>query len=806
MDTLFQDLRIGTRSLVRNRGFTIVAVLALALGIGAVSTIFSVVYGVLYRDLPYQDADRLAMVYMRFSPQNNERGNMSVADFLDWRAHNTVFENPAAYANDRLDITGNGEPEQVVGAIVTPSFFSALRVAPLVGRVFDPGEDRPGISVAVLGERLWRRRFGANQSAIGQPIVVNGTPCTVVGIMPAGFGFPRAETELWVNLELPPPTRRGPFFLKGLARLKAGVTFDQAQRETNAIGRRIETSHPDAYSNLTLPVVLLRDSIVGNVRTALLVILGAVVCLLLIATLNVANLFLARAAARERDTNVRFSLGATRLRVARQLVTEGVLLSLVGGALGVALAYGGTRLLHLWNLGNLPRIDEIRMDSRVVAFTCAISIVCGIVFGLAPALRRSRADLSSSLREGGRGGTSGAAKRRVYAALVVCEMALSLILLSGAGLLLRSFVSLQQVALGFQAAPESILTMQISPLESRYENTDSAVLFYQRLLDRVQQVPGVEHAAISDSLPPNRQADADTFQIEGEPLRDGQLHPAVTVAQISAGYVRTIGLPLLKGRSFTERDTATSPRVTLISDSFARRFFTGRDPIGLRIKQSGPNLTRLPYMEIVGVVGDTKYEGMDRQSDAAYYMPFTQSLALRTYLVVRSTLPAGTLAPALRREVASIDPDVVVTQVSTMRQAVFESVAQPRFRTAALGLFAGLALLLAAIGVYGVLSYSVTQRYQEFGIRMALGADRGDVLRVVLRDGASIAAIAIAIGVPGAFALTGLLSSLLFATSATDGLTFLGVSLILIVVAFVASAVPALRATRIDPLVALRFE
>jgi putative ABC transport system permease protein len=806
MDTLLQDLRIATRSLFRNPGFTIVALLALALGIGAVSTVFSVVYGVLYRDLPYQDADRVAMVYMRFSPQNNERGNMSVADFLDWRAGNTAFENPAAYVNDRLNITGNGEAEQVAGAIVTPGFFPALRVSPLVGRVFEPGEDRPGIQVAVLSERLWRRRFGASPAAIGQPIVVNGAPCTIVGIMPAGFGFPRADTELWVNLELPPPTRRGPFFLKGLARLAPGVTFDQAQREMNALGRRIEASHPDAYSNLTLPVVPLRDSIVGNVRTALLVILGAVVCLLLIATLNVANLFLARAAARERETIVRFSLGATRLRVVRQLLTEGVVLSLAGGALGVALAYGGARLLHLWNPGNLPRIDDVQVDARVVAFTCAVSIVCGIVFGLAPALRRNRRDLSPSLRDGGRGGTGSASRRRVQAALVVCELSLSLILLTGAGLLVRSFVSLQQVALGFQAAPDSILTMQISPPETRYEERQSIVLFYERLLDRVRQVAGIEHAALSDSLPPNRQADSDTFQIEGEPLRDGQLHPSVTVAQTSAGYFRAMGLPVLKGRSFTERDTATSPRVTIISNSFARRFFAGQEPIGRRIKQSGPNLTTLPYMEIVGVVADTKYEGLDRHSDAAYYMPSTQSPARRTYLIVRSALSAGTLAPALRREIASIDPDVVVTGISTMEQAMSDSVAQPRFRTAALGLFATLALLLAAIGVYGVLSYSVTQRYEEFGVRMALGANRADVLRVVLRDGARVAAIAVAIGIPGAFLLTGMLSSLLFATSATDGLTFAGVSLILILVAFAASLVPALRATRVDPLVALRSE
>jgi putative ABC transport system permease protein len=807
MHTVLQDLRFGVRTLSKNARFTVVAVVALALGIGAVSTIFSIVYGVLYSPLPFPDADRLAMVYMRFSPQNAERGPLSVADFLDWRARNRAFEPPAALAGSEFDLTGFGEPEQVTGARVTADFFSVLGVKPLLGRFFQPGEDSASSHDAVvLSDALWRRRFAASPNAVGRSIMLNGAQATIIGVAPSTFRFPLPTTDLWTNLQLVPPTRRGPFFMRGVARLKPGITFAQAQGEMNILGRRIESENPDAYRGLTLPVVPMRDALVGDVRPALLATLGAVVFLLLIAVLNVATLLLARATVREREMAVRLSIGATAGRLLQQLLTESVLLALLGGTLGVGIAWGGITVFRAWNPGNLPRIEKVTVDIRVLAFTSIISIVCGIAFGLAPGFQSSRTDLNSILREGGQTGTAGYRKRRVCAELVVAEIALSLVLLIGAGLLLRTFVSLQHVKPGFQAPPQSVLTVQISPGVNRYADDLAVVRFYRMLADDVRLLPGIKSADLTDTLPPDRQGDSDTFQIEGEAFGAGDVYPAVTVAQIGPDYFRAIGIPLARGRYFSERDSPDSPRVTIISESFARRFFEGADPIGKRIKQSGRNLSKLPYMEIVGVVADAKYEGMDRESDAAYYLPYTQSPALRMYLVVRSELPPETLVTSLREVVRKLDPDAVVTQVSTMQQAMSESLARPRFRAALLALFAGVALALAAVGVYGVISYAVAQRTREFGVRMAVGARRIDLMTLVIRDGTIMAAIAILISIPCALAVTRTLSSLLFGVSASDPLTFIAASLILTLVALLATVIPALRVTRIDPLTALRGE
>ena len=805
LEELMQDVRYAARTLRNNPGFAAVAVLALALGIGANTAMFSVVYGILLRPLPYPDADRVAVVYMHWLPWDNPRGNMSMADFLDWKSQTTSFEDPSLYAamGQRFDLTGGGASEQVYGASATAGFFTTLRAHPIVGRTFLPGEDLPtSARVAVIGASLWQRRFGGRADVLGHPIDLNGVPCAVVGVMPAAFHFPLAESEVWTNLPVVPPNRRGPFFYRAFGRLKTGVTIAQAQAEANAIGGRIEQANPTVYSHLDLPVVSIRDALVGSVRTPLAVMICAVCVVLLIAVVNVANLMLARATVREREMALRLSLGAGRGRLVRQLLTESVLLSGLGGVAGLALAYLGIVLLRAANPGNLPRIADVRLDGAVLAFLVLISLLTGILFGLAPALQSARTDLSSALKEGGRT-TAGASRQGTRAALVVSEIALSLMLLVAAGLLLRSLLRLQRVDAGFRGAPERILAMTISPANRRYADEATGVAFYGRLLDRVRQLPGIDLAALSDGLPPDQESDADTFTIQGAPPR-AEGNPVVTLDTVSPDYFRAMGIPLLRGRAFTERDGRESPPVAMVSESFARRFFPGENPLDKRIKQSGPQLTFLPFREIVGVVADVKYTGLQDNRQSAYYLPYTQNYSRRTFLVVRSSLDAANLSPMLRREIQAVDKDVVVAYVSTLQQAMRDSVARPRFDAVLLILFAGVALLLAVIGIYGVMAYSVAQRTHEIGVRMALGARRADVLNLVLRQGARLAAVGIAVGLGGAFVFMRLMRALLFDTSVQDTFTFAVTAVGLFAVAVLASLIPAHRATRIDPLSALR--
>jgi putative ABC transport system permease protein len=805
LDVLVLDLRYGVRMLSRSRGFAAVAVTALALGIGANSAMYSVLHGVLLSPLPYPDAGRLVMVFRHFSRSSFPHGTLCLADFVDWRAGNHAFEAPSVFTRKRFDLTGTGEPEEVSGAAVTAGFFSALRVRPILGRIFRPGEDGQSADrLAVLSEDLWRRRFGGSPSAIGRTITIDGSLWTVVGVMAAGFHFPRRDSELWTNLLFEPPRRRGPFFYYGLARLAPGATLAQAQAEANAIARRIELGDPRT-SGLTFPVVPLREAIVGDARPALLVLFGAVSLVLLIAAVNVANLLLARATAREREMAVRLGLGAGRARLLRQLLTESAMLALAGGAAGLIVAAAGIELLRAWNPGNLPRLQEVHLDAGVLGFTLLVSLLTGVLFGLAPAFQSSRAGLAGSLKESGRGNTASAPRRRLRAALVVSEIALSLLLLAGAALLLRSFALLQQVKT-VQVPPERILTMEISPSAARYRDDKTSVAFYERLLERVRHLPGVVAAAISDSLPPDREGNADTYVIAGRPLGPGELNPIISAPSVSPDYFRTLGIPLLAGRFFDPRDRAGSPPVAIVSEAMARRDFPGQSPLGQRLKASGPELSGTPYMEIVGVVGNTRYLGLGSPLAAAYYQPAAQSGGQRQFLAVRSAAAAAGLAKPLRREIDALDRDVVVSHVATMEQALSDSVAQPRFRTLLLAAFAAVAVLLAAIGIYGVIAYSVAQRTHEIGVRMALGARRSDVLRLVVGQGASLALAGIGLGLAGALALTRVLANLLFAVSATDPLVFTLVSLLLGAVALAASLIPARRAAFIDPHVALKYE
>ena len=805
LEGILRDLRFGFRTLRRKPAFTILAVLVLALGIGANTAMFSVVYGMLFRPLPYAGADRVAVVYMNYSPRDFTFGTMCIRDYLTWKANNHSFEEPSLFRTLSMDIGGTaGVPEQVQGASVPAGFFSTLGVTPLIGRTFATDEDKPASGAfVVIGESIWRRRFASNSAVLGQAILVNGAPATVIGVMPGAIGFPNRGTEVWTNLPLNPPTRYGPWFYRGVARLKPGVTLQQAQVEVNSIGQLMMRQNP-YYKRVTLPLLGLREALLGTaLKPAILVLAGAVGMVLLIAVVNVANLMLARATVQEREMALRLSLGAGPGRLIRQLLTESILVAAMGGVAGLALAGLAIGLIHAGNPGNLPMVDSVRLDWNAFGFMLIVSLATGILFGLAPALQSARLDLNSSIKE--RGGNGAANRSRGRAALVVCEIAVSLMLLVGAGLLLRSFSNLQHTDAGFSAPPRHVLTMLISPGNKKYSDAHAGIPFYDDVLRTARSLPGVDSAAVTDSLPPDRQGDADTFVMEGQTLAPGDLNPVVSDATVSPDFFRALGIPLIAGRYFTDRDTQDSPLVTIVSEGFAHRFFPGRQVLGKRIKQSGPEMGNA-WMEIVGVVGNVKYLGFTVDTDPAYYLPFRQNYGPQAFLAVRSSGDAALLASSLRTGIQSIDRDVTLAQTGTMERALNSSVSQPRFDTVLLALFAGIALLLAAVGTYGLTAYSVAQRTHEIGVRMALGAVRADVVRMVVRQGAVLASIGIVLGLGGAAALTRLLRAMLFGVSSGDAWTFVAAPLGMTLVILLATFVPALQAARTSPVVTLRHE
>ena len=801
IEQTLQDVRYGVRMLRKNRGFTVVAVLALALGIGANTAMFSVVYGILLRPLPYPDAARIAVVCLRYYPRDFAYGTLCLRDFETWKANNHAFEEPSIFGATRLDLAGGeAAPEQVLGAAVSSGFFPTLRVQPLLGRIFAPGEDQAGSpAMIIIGESLWRRRFAASRDVPGRSILIGGVPHTVIGVMPGTLRCPYAETEAWTNLRQPLPTRYGPWSYRGIARLKPGVTLEQAQADTNAIGLVMMQQNP-TYKRLTVPVLELRDWFAGDMRKPLTVLMGAVALVLLVAIVNVANLLLARGTARDREMALRLSLGAERGRLVRQLLIESLLLAGTGGVAGIALAYAAVQALHYGNPGSLPFMEFVHLDTRALLFTLAISLFTGLLFGLFPALRSSRTDLRRS----------GAVSRRhtqTRSALVAAEIALSLMLLVGSGLFLRSLDRLERVSGGFSAPAQQILTMTISPGDRKYSEAAAGLPFYRDVVQHALSIPGVESAAVSDALPPDRQGDADTFGIEGRPEAAGEINPVVSDITASPGYFRTLGIPLLRGRYFDEHDIAASEPVTVISESMARRFFGGSHAIGQRLRASGAGMGN-PWMKIVGIVGDVKYLGRSeiRDNDAAYYMPLSQNYVQRMYLAVRTIEAPGSLVRALRREIQAANPTATVARIGTMDHAMDLDVAEPRFHTAILGIFAATALLMASVGIYGLIAFSVARRTQEIGVRIALGARPGDVLRLVVRQAATLAVVGIAFGLAGSLALTRLLQTMLFGTSATDLFTYTLVPAVLFGVVLLAAAVPARRATRISPVVALRYE
>lgn len=798
--SVLRDVRDAGRSLLRSPGFSVAAVLALGLGIGANTAVFSVVNAVLLRPLQFDDPDRLVMVF-----NNTARGGASVADFLDWKTQSQSFETLDAFeinrfTNSRFTWTGDGDPGQVLGFSVTATFFDTLGVRPLVGRTFAAGDDQPGRPQGVvISERLWRQRYAGHPDALGRTAVLNGRPHTIIGVVPAKFEFWQRDVDAWAILTLDPPTRRGPFFVRGVGRLKPGVTLEQAAAEMETIARDIERRHPADYDRHRIPVFSLREIVVGDIRPLLWILISTVAMVLLIAVSNVANLLLGRATGRRREIAVRLSVGAGRAQIVRHLLVESLMLALAGGIVGIVLAMAGVAALRSLAPLDLPRLGEITVDLSVLAFTAAACVVSAVLFGLMPGLAASRASLTDSLKEGGRGGDS-PRQGRARAALVVAQVTFSVVLIVGAGLLIRSFDLLGRVSPGFQVASDRVLTMLVTPTGPQFQKPGAVNVYWNELLERVRALPGVEAASLSNALPPDRRAFNDTYEIVGKPLPPGVTHPAVPIPFVSHDYFRTLGIPLIQGRWFDQRDTPTSPRVAVVSREFARRHFPGEDPIGQRLAFAGSQL------EIIGVVGDVKYQGLDRGDDPVFYQLGSQSEWWDLWLLVRTTGEAQAYTAAVRQELRSVDPGVPIDRIGTLDRVMSQSVSLPRFRSLLMAVFATVALLLAALGIYSVIAYSVAQRTREIGLRMALGATPSGMLAMVVGQAASLAIVGVGVGLAGAFGLARVLEGMLFGVTSSDATTFIGAALLLGAVAVLSSFVPALVAARTDPIRALRTE
>jgi predicted permease len=811
LEEIWQDLRYGGRMLRTNPGFTSIAVITLALGIGANTAIFSVVNAVLLRPLQYSDPDRLVQVWQNFPQLGANQVTVSAPEFLDYKGQNRVFERMAAFRPQGYILTGGSEPERIFGARVSADLFPLLGVAPALGRTFLHEEDQIGGPRAViLSHGLWQRRFGSDATLIGKSLTLDGESFTVVGVMPPGFQFPpQRQNELWANVPFDANdlNRRGWRPLGVIARLKSGVSADQATAELKTIAGRFPASGPvpSAYA------VSLQEQVVGRVRRALLVMLGAVSFVLLIACANVANLLLSQAAARQREMAIRAAVGAGRARLIRQLFVEGLPLSLLGGGVGLLLAVWIVKLLVSVNPGNLPRANEIGIDLRTLMFTLSVSLLTGVVFGLAPAWQFSKLDLNQALKEGGRGTSVSFSRFSMRSILLVSQVALSLTLLIGAGLMINSFARLLRVDPGFD--PRGVLTMQIALPQSKYSEIQQRAFFFEQALERIRRLPGVQSAGMTSALPLTGSPDFG-FTIEGRtPSAPGDV-PQTNWRAISPDYLRTMGIPLRRGRYFSEQDHEKAAGVAIINETMARRFWPDGDPLGKRIKLGGPTRP-YPWMEIVGIVGDVKHDGLDAPVTPELYMPYAQTpfsqmpAGLRfpaMSLVARNGSDHDSLAAATRAEIKALDKDQPITNIRTLDQLLANSISQHRFYLLLLAFFAAIALALAAIGLYGVVSYTVKQRTQEIGVRMAFGAQAGDVLRLIIKFGMKLTLIGALIGLAGALALTRLMKTLLFDVSATDPLTFASITALLALVALLACFVPARRATKVDPLVALRNE
>jgi putative ABC transport system permease protein len=814
MTRAIQDLKYGIRVLRKSPGFAIVAVVVLALGIGANTAIFSVVNAVLIRPLPFHDPDRIVGVWHVPPPKSfpgMTRFSVSAANYVDWQRQNTVFQNMAIYSSKSLDITGGDKPEHVRAVRVSGDFFNVLGVKPILGRTFLPDEDQLGHhQEAVLTYSFWQSRFGADRSIVGRQIMLNNEPYTVIGVMGPKITYPDWNQKLWLPMAWTPKEAavRGEHHSLVIARLKPEVTIKQAQAEMSAISDRLAHQYPDDDKDWGALVVPLREDIVGDVRPALLVLLGAVAFVLLIACANVANLLLARALARTKEIAIRTALGASRARLIQQLLFETIILALVGGLAGLVVAHFGVELIVKFLGDQIPTSMSIGLDGMVLSFTLVLSILTGIVAGLVPAWRLSKANVNETLKQGmGRAGDSGGNRTRTI--LVICEVSLALMLLAGAGLMIRSLWNLRNSNAGFD--PHNVLSMTLPVPENRFRSVEEEINYWNQLLARIKAVPGVEAAGTVDDLP-TQGGSHQPIAIEGRPAQSLAEQPEVDVRIASTGYLRTMGIPILRGRDFNESDAPNSPAVILVSDSMAKRFWPNEDPIGKRLTLSFfPGVVR----EIVGVVGDVKMDGLTQvEPSSALYMPLEQfkmpaSADWHSFgldLVVRTTTPPEMVASAVTGAIHELSPEQAVLQVMTMNQFLSASILPQRFNMLLLVTFAGLALLLAAMGIYSVLSYAVRRRVREIGIRLALGAQIRDVLRLVIFDGMKPALIGVAIGVAGALIAGRVMANLVFGVKTSDPATFTAVSALLAAVALVATILPAYRATKVDPMKTLREE
>jgi putative ABC transport system permease protein len=800
---MFNDLRYAFRQLIKSPGFAAVTILTLALGIGACTAIFSVVNAVLLRPLDYPDPARLVIIRETQLPEFPEF-SVSPPNYLDWEKQTKSYEHLAAYSGSRVNLTGEGEPQQLVGIKATAHYFDVYGIKPALGRTFLPEEDAPGKNhVVVLSYPFWQRVFGGASDVVGRPIQLNGESYTVVGVAPRGFGL-ASKVDAWMPMAFEPKEtandNRGAHYLNVAGRLRAGVTVAQAEAELKVLAAQLATQYPDSNKGWGILMMPLQDYTVRDVRTVLYTLLGAVGCVLLIACANIANLLLARATARHREISIRAALGASRARLVRQLLTESVLLALCGGLAGMLLARWGLDALLALAPANLPRVSDIHLDGGVLVFSLALSVLTGLVFGIAPAWLAARADVNEALKQGSRGSTEGGARGRLRSALVVIEVTLALMLLGGAGLLARSFMQLARVDPGF--IPENATVLRLSLPQKKYALPEQQTAFANSLLERMKNLPGVQAAGLTHSMPLVGDYVLG-FNIEGRPAIAPSDLPSTNYYAVTPEYFRAMGIRLVRGRVFTAQDDAKAPRVAIINETMARQHFPNEDPIGKRINiTNGPDTWR----EIVGIVGDIKQYGVDKATSSQSYEPFAQVPFSSLNVVIRTSGPPAALLSSIRPTVYAVDKDQPIGAIRPLEEIMADSIARQRFAMTLLTVFSLVALVIAAVGIYGVMAYSVVQRTGEFGIRMALGAQQSDVLRLVLTQGGKLVGLGLIIGLAATLAASHAMGSMLFNTSAQDPLTLTSITLLLGGVALVACLLPATRATKVNPIEALRVE
>ena len=813
-----QAIRLAFRSLVKTLGFTIVAIITIALAIGASTAVFSLVNALLIRPLPFQAPQALVLLFEKFAAQGLDQIPVSAPEYLDWEKQTRSYERIAAFNFADFNLTGGDMPERVPGAVVTPSLFPLLGVAPIKGRVFNDSEFGEGNDgVVMISERLWRRRYNSDPRLVGSEVSVNGRSFTVVGIMPANFEFPlplfgvqggtfAERADMWKPIAFTKNEleSRGSRSYGVIGRLKPGTTIAQAQAEADTVVANWHSLFPDNYKATTkfgATLYPLHDLVIGGMRPALMILLGAVAMVLLIACANLTTMLLARAGAREREFAIRLALGAGRMQLVRQMLSESVLLALVGGTAGVLLAIWGLDLLRSIGTQTVPRLAEVNLDLRVLLVTLGTAVGTGIVIGLVPALASGKPELTEALKEGGRGATSGLRRNRLRNALVISEVALALVLLVGASLLLKSFVRLQNVHPGFES--KNVLTMEVALPVLKYPRGKPVADFYAEATQRVKALPGVEAAAFTTILPLSGSNSDSSFGIEGRDPTLDKVYPDEEIRVVTPEYFSVLKVPLLQGRFFTETDQFDGPGVVIVNNSFAKKWFPNQDVIGKRITFSDTRKPDVKWMTIVGLVGDMRHRGLDFDPKPEYYLAHNQNPYRGMILAVHSSQDPRSLTSAIRREISRLDPDLPAANVRTLEQVAADSIAPRRLSVVLIGVFAAVALVLASVGIYGVMSFLVVQRTHEMGVRMALGAQRADVLRLVIGRAAKLVLIGVTLGLLLGVMSSRALQAMLFNVGAFDPTTFLGVTLALIAVSLFASYIPALRATRADPMIAL---